>query len=302
MDSEFTLSIFSHPDSSPFHLFVGFHYTLKQYGGWIRTVQLSCQYSTAQCIIELHEILQMWLMSLTNGGGSSPCNIDAIFTVFTISFNSAMTLLFRYAYSPQEQPLVQRSPYFLTHEDRPLLLIFSQIRMPFSAPTGFMAPPRPGVFVGVSRSGTLDQGSPFHIRAHLNYSVVVAFWTFVACVIYTCPVIGVRCCKAWAIHPAFENLFRYSFCHTSYLSPFPFSAIAQVINKHTRYRRSSPGTQLYFVCNNCWTYSRHVSVLHEPCWGCHILESVGWEFWTPGRGRSAWWRHPCWMFILIFFH
>ena len=59
--------------------------------------------------------------------------------------------------------------------------------------------------------------------------------------------------------------------------------------------------QLYFVCNKCWTYSRHVAVLHEPCWGCHILESAGWDFWTPGRGRSAWWRHPCWMFIFIFF-
>ena len=59
--------------------------------------------------------------------------------------------------------------------------------------------------------------------------------------------------------------------------------------------------QLYFVCKRCWTYSRHVNTLHEPCWGCHILESTGWDFWTPGRGRSAWWRHPCWMFILIFF-
>ena len=114
-----------------------------------------------------------------------------------------------------------------------------------------------------------------------------------------------RCCKAWDIHPVFEHVFflrfRYSFCCTSHLSPFPFSATTQVMENHTRYRRSSPGGQLYFVCNKCWTYSRHVAVLHEPCWGCHILESVGWEFWTPGRGRSAWWRHPCWMFILIFF-
>ena len=174
-------------------------------------------------------------------------------------------------------------------------------------------------------------------------------------------------------------LFRYSFCHTSYLHPLPFSATTQVITNHTRYTFNYPMRQLYFVCNRCWTYSRHVSTLHEPCWGCYIIESsgwefwntqqrevyilifflssfslfsatnqvmtnhtrnnvqnltgklyfvckhcwiylrhvstlhepcrgcaimnsMGWEFWTPGRGRSAWWRHPCWMFISHFFH
>ena len=70
-----------------------------------------------------------------------------------------------------------------------------------------MAPPLPGVFVAVSCRGTLELGSPFRVRAHSNYSVVVAFWTFVVCAIYTCPVIGVRCCKAWDIHPVFENMF-----------------------------------------------------------------------------------------------
>ena len=95
--------------------------------------------------------------------------------------------------------------------------------------------------------------------------------------------------------------FRHSFCHTSYLYPLPFSATAQIIENHTRYYHAYLMKQLYFVCKRCWTYSRHVNTLHEPCWGCHILESTGWEFWTPGRGRSAWWRHPCWMFILIFF-
>ena len=128
-------------------------------------------------------------------------------------------MLFRYAYPPQEQPLVPRPHCFLTHEDR-VLLIFSQIRMPFSAPTGFMAPPLPGVFVAVSCSGTLEQGSPFHIRIHSNYFVVAVFWIFVACKIYTCPVIGVRCCKAWAIHPVFENmLFPFQILVLSY-EPF----------------------------------------------------------------------------------
>ena len=64
------------------------------------------------------------MRSLNNGGGSFPCNTDAIFIVFNISCNSAMTLLFRYAYPPQEQLLVPRPPCFLTHEDRVLLLIF----------------------------------------------------------------------------------------------------------------------------------------------------------------------------------
>ena len=62
MDSKctlFKLPLFSHPDSSPFHLFVGFHYTLKHYGGWIRPVQLRCHYSTVRCIIQLHETFQM---------------------------------------------------------------------------------------------------------------------------------------------------------------------------------------------------------------------------------------------------
>ena len=49
---------YSHLDST-FHLFVGFHYTLKHYGGWIRPVQLRCHYSTVRCVIRLHETFQM---------------------------------------------------------------------------------------------------------------------------------------------------------------------------------------------------------------------------------------------------
>ena len=124
MDSEFALPFFSHPDSSTFHLFVGFHYTLNEHGRWIRPIQLYYHYSTVKCIIQLHETFQMWLRSLTNGGGSFPCNTDAIFIVFNNSFNSAIILLFRYAYPHRQQPLVPRSPCFLTHEDRVLLLIF----------------------------------------------------------------------------------------------------------------------------------------------------------------------------------
>ena len=73
------------------------------------------------------------------------------------------------------------------------------------------------------------------------------------------------------------------------------------MTNHTRNNVQNLTGQLYFVCKHCWIYLRHVSTLHEPCRGCAIMESIGWEFWTPGRGRSAWWRHPCWMFLLIFF-
>ena len=89
--------------------------------------------------------------------------------------------------------------------------------MPFSAPTGFMVLPLPGVFVAVSCSGTLEQGSPFRVRAHSNYFVVVAFWVFVMCAIYTCPVTGVRCCKAWAIHPVLKkHVFSFQILVLSY--------------------------------------------------------------------------------------
>ena len=57
MDPPFAIRVLSHQYShsdSTFHLFVGFHYTLKHYGGWIRPVQLRCHYSTVKCIISLH--------------------------------------------------------------------------------------------------------------------------------------------------------------------------------------------------------------------------------------------------------
>ena len=167
-----------------------------------------------------------------------------------------------------------------------------------------MVPPLHGVSSAVSCSGTLDQGSPFHFRDPLNYSVVVVIWTFVLLATYTCPVIGARCCKEWATHPVLKKtyvfpFFRFSFCHTSHLSPFPFSAIAQVMDQHTRNLQNLTG-RLYFVCKRCWIYLRHVATLHEPCRGCAMMDSMEWEFWTPGRGRSAWWRHPCWMFMIMF--
>ena len=57
MGSECAFPIFSPPDAS--HFIIGFHYTLTQYGGWLRPAQLRCQYSTVHCVIELHETFQM---------------------------------------------------------------------------------------------------------------------------------------------------------------------------------------------------------------------------------------------------
>ena len=95
------------------------------------------------------------------------------------------------------------------------------------------------------------------------------------------------------------SFFRFSFRNESDLSPFPFSATTQVMDNHTRRRQNLTG-KLYFACKHCWIYLRHVSTLHEPCRGCAMMDSIGWEFWTPGRGGSAWWRHPCWMIIFFY--
>ena len=98
MDPPFAIRVFSYQSSHfnpSFPLFLGFHFTLKQYGGWIRPVQLRCHYSTVKCVISLHETFQMWYPRLTNMGGSFPCNTDTIFIPSEISSNSVMLLIFR---------------------------------------------------------------------------------------------------------------------------------------------------------------------------------------------------------------
>ena len=150
MDSQCALPFFPHPDSSIFHLFVGFYYTLHHYGDWVRPVQLRCQYSTVKCIIELHEIFQMWLRSLTNGGGSFPCNTDAIFIVFNISFNFAMVLNFRDTCPSQERSLVQRLCGLSTgkrHERHVLLLIFFKFFRDTYSHLQQLLLPRPSCFL-----------------------------------------------------------------------------------------------------------------------------------------------------------
>ena len=59
--------------------------------------------------------------------------------------------------------------------------------------------------------------------------------------------------------------------------PFPFSDTNQVLTNHTRNNIQNLTGQLFFVCKHCWLYLRNVTTLHEPCRGCAILESMGWE-------------------------
>ena len=62
---------------------------------------------------------------MNNGGGSSPCNTDAIFIVFNISLSSAITLFFRHAFPPQEPRADPRPPGLFINEFTQLsLLIF----------------------------------------------------------------------------------------------------------------------------------------------------------------------------------
>ena len=116
------------------------------------------------------------------------------------------------------QRLDARPSCLFTHGlTRVIIINFSQIRIPFSAPTGFMVPPLHGVSSAVLCSDILDQGSPFHFRDPSNYSVVVVIWTFVLPVTYTCPVIGARCCKAWGTHPILKTCFFLFFSDSRFV-------------------------------------------------------------------------------------
>ena len=84
-----------------------------------------------------------------------------------------------------------------------------------------MVPPLRGVSSAVSCSGTQDQGSLFRFRVPSNYSVVVVIWTFVPHAIYTCHVIGAKCCKAWDTHLVLKTRFFFIFqILISYYEPF----------------------------------------------------------------------------------
>ena len=130
--------------------------------------------------------------------------------------------------------------------------------MPFSAPTGFMVPPLHGVSLAVSCSGTLDQGSLFRFRVHSNYSVVVVIWTFVVRAIYTCHVIGVRCCKAWDIHPVLKNVFFFSD------SRFVIRAIylPSLFQPLPRWLRITQGPPSIILWDNYILYANAVGPIH----------------------------------------
>ena len=71
-------------------------------------------------------------------GGSFPCNTHAIFIVFNISFSSAITLLFRHAFPPQEQPLDPRPHGLLINglTTWSLLIFFRRFACHFQHPQG----------------------------------------------------------------------------------------------------------------------------------------------------------------------
>ena len=234
-------------------------------------------------------------MQLNNGGGSYPCNIDTIFTVFTISFKSAITLLFRYACPYQEQPLVPRPHCFLTHELTVLLLIFRRFACHSQHPQGSWHL-RCLVFLWQYRAVVhWNRGLP-SVSEPTQITLLSLLFELSSCARFTRAVLLVWDVARHGLSTPFLKtclfLFRYSFCHTSNLYPLPFSATTQVITNNTRHTFNYPMRQLYFVCKRCWTYSRHVSTLHEPCWGCYIIESSGWEFWNTQQRE---------VYILIFF-
>ena len=65
-----------------------------------------------------------------------PCNTDAIFIVFNISFSSAMPLLFRHAFPPREPPVDPRPHCLLINELTTLLLIFCRFACHSQHPPG----------------------------------------------------------------------------------------------------------------------------------------------------------------------
>ena len=74
-----------------------------------------------------------------------------------------------------------------------------------------------------------------------------------------------------------NNIFsRFSFHNKGDLSPFPFSATTQIIEDHSIPRRNLTG-KLFLVCKQCWLQLRPVWSLCEPCRGCAMMESIGWE-------------------------
>ena len=143
---------------------------------------------------------------MNNGGGSSPCNIDAIFTVFHISFSSAITLLFRHACPPQEQPLAPRRHCLLINELTTLLLIFCRFACHSQHPQGSWYL-RCMVFPRQYRAVVHWIRGPSSVSESAQITLLSLLFELS---IYTCHVIGVRCCKAWDIHPVLKNVFFFS--------------------------------------------------------------------------------------------
>ena len=237
-------------------------------------------------------------------GGSSPCNTDAIFIVSNISFSTVMPLIFRHAFPPQEQRVDPRPHSLFVNGLAMLTFFFRRFTYHSQHPQGSWYL-RCMVFPQQYRAVVHWIRGPSSVSESTQITLSSLLFELSSCAWLTRAMLLVRDVARHGIPTPFLKknfflFFRFSFRHASDLSPFPFSATTQVIDNHTRPRRNLTG-RLYFVCKQCWIYLRHVTTLHEPCRGCAMMESIGWESWTPGRGRSAWWRHSCWMFM-NFFH
>ena len=143
---------------------------------------------------------------MNNGGGSSPCNTDAIFIVFNISFSSAIALLFRHACPPQEQPLDPRPHCLLINELTTLLLIFCRFACHSQHPPGSWYL-RCMVFPRQYRAVVHWIRGPSSVSESTQITLLSLLFELS---IYTCHVISVRCCKAWDIHPVLKNVFFFS--------------------------------------------------------------------------------------------
>ena len=175
-------------------------------------------------------------MSLTNGGGFSPCNTDAIFIVFNISFNFVMVLNFRDTYPCQEQSLVPRPRGFFTwnrHERHLLLLIFFQNFRDTYPHLQQLLLPRPPCFL-----------------THEDRVLLLIFFVDSFTILSTHRVHGTS--AAWCFCGSIVQWYTGPGVS---LPPYP--------------------RPIKLLCCRCFLNFRHVRDLHVPCYWCELLQGMG---------------------------
>ena len=191
-----------------------------------------------------------------------------------------MQLLFRHTFLPEEQPVDPRS-HRLFINGLAMLTFFRRFAYYSQHPQGSWYL-RCMVFPRQYRAVVHWIRGPSSVSESIKITLLSLLFELSSCARLTRAMLLVRDVARNGIRtPLLKtkcfSFFRFSFRNTSDLSPFPFSATTQVMENHTRPRRNLTG-KLYFVCKNCWIHLRHVLTLHEPCQGCAIMESIGWEF------------------------